>query len=120
MLCTTDLLSKRSFPRHQFDKQKKIQSKHLSASLVTKQTSRNVCCTINRYTYRILLFGVRSNVLRKMITSHEFLVAFRTLKPFLAGVSSSMSLKFIRSRKSFVTKQPRANEWTFACNVNAK
>lgn len=43
-------------------------------------------------TYRILLFAVRSNVLRKVVASHEFLVAFRTLKPFLAGMCASVSL----------------------------
>lgn len=61
----------------------------------------------------LLQLVVGPDVLGQVIAAHELLVALRALEPFLAGVSSSMSLQLVGSRKSFPTVHPRTDEGSF-------
>lgn len=71
---------------------------------------------VNKSTYDILLFGVRTNVFIQMITAHEFFTAFRALEALFTGMGSTMTLQFIRSRKTFTTEYPWTCKWSFTWN----
>lgn len=64
-------------------------------------------------TYNILLLAMCANVFVQVIASHEFLTAFGALKPFLAGVRSTMPLQFIGPCEPLTAKYPGTNEWPF-------